>query len=107
MESVTSTWWTKTVTSDRFPAEFGVMYKFSTKSDAELVKEKYDLSCVLTFALVTSKSASYSNKVTIINSKGVARDKVVDVLNKLSGTSTGFKVTVNGIVSEANNLRYE
>ena len=107
MESVTSTWWTKTVTSDRFPAEFGVMYKFSTKSDAELVKEKYDLSCVLTFALVTSKSASYSNKVTIIDSKGVARDKVVDVLNKLSGTSTGFKVTVNGIVSEANNLRYE
>ncbi len=107
MEPVTSTWWTKTVTSDRFPAEFGVMYKFSTKSDAELVKEKYDLSCVLTFALVTSKSASYSNKVTIIDSKGVARDKVVDVLNKLSGTSTGFKVTVNGIVSEANNLRYE
>ena len=75
--------------------------------DAELVKEKYDLSCELTFALVTSKSASYSNKVTIIDSKGVARDKVVDVLNKLSGTSTGFKVTVNGIVSEANNLRYE
>ena len=107
MESVTSTWWTKTVTSDRFPAEFGVMYKFSTKSDAELVKEKYDLSCELTFALVTSKSASYSNKVTIIDSKGVARDKVVDVLNKLSGTSTGFKVTMNGIVSEANNLRYD
>ena len=37
MEAINSNWWTKSVTSDKFPAEFGVMYKFSTKSDAELV----------------------------------------------------------------------
>ena len=39
MEAVRETWWTKTVTSDKFPAEFGVMYKFSTRSDAELTQE--------------------------------------------------------------------
>ena len=107
MEAVTSTWWTKSVTSDKFPAEFGVMYKFSTKSDAELVQEKYDLSCELNFSCKTSKGASYTNMVTIINSKGVAKDKVVSTLDKLSGKSTGFRVTKDGIVSQANNMNYD
>lgn len=107
MEAVTSTWWTKSVTSDKFPAEFGVMYKFSTKSDAELVQEKYDLSCELNFSCKTSKGASYTNMVTIINSKGVAKDKVVSTLDKLSGKSTGFRVTKDGIVSPANSLNYD
>ncbi len=107
MEAVTSTWWTKSVTSDKFPAEFGVMYKFSTKSDAELVQEKYDLTCELNFSCKTSKGASYTNMVTIINSKGVAKDKVVSTLDKLSGKSTGFRVTKDGIVSPANSLNYD
>ena len=107
MEAVTSTWWTKTVTSDKFPAEFGVMYKFSTKSEAELIQEKYDLSCDLNFSLKTNKGASYSNTVTIINSPGVAKNKVVSTLDKLSGKSTGFRVTKDGIVSQANNLDYD
>lgn len=107
MEAVTSTWWSKSVTSDKFPAEFGVMYKFSTKSDAELVQEKYDLTCELNFSCKTSKGASYTNLVTIINSKGVARDKVVSTLDRLSGKSTGFRVTKDGIVSPANSLDYD
>lgn len=107
MEAVNSVWWTKSVTSDDFPAEFGVMYKFSTKSDAELVKEKYDLKCELKFNVVTSKGASYSNTVTIIDATGVPNNKVVSELNKYSGKSTGFRVTEKGIVSEANNLKYE
>ena len=107
MEAVNSTWWTKTVSSDKFPAEFGVMYKFSTKSDAELTQEKYDLTCELKFSCKTSKGASYSNTVTIIDSKGVAKDKVVSTLEKLSGKSTGFRITKDGIVSQANNLNYD
>ena len=101
MEAVNS------VTSDDFPAEFGVMYKFSTKSDAALVKDKYDLKCELKFNVVTSKGASYSNTVTIIDATGVPNNRVVSELNKYSGKSTGFRVTEKGIVSEANNLRYE
>ena len=107
MEAVTSNWWTKTVTSDKFPAEFGVMYKFSTKSEAELTQEKYDLGCDLNFRLMTSKGASYANTVTIINESGIAKNKVVSTLDKYSGKSIGFKVTINGIVSQANNLKYE
>lgn len=106
-EPITSTWWTKTVTSDKFPAEFGVMYRFGTKPATELVKEKYDLKCELIFNVKTSKGASYSNTVKIIDAIGVANNKVESELNKYNGNSTGFKVTVNGIVSEANNLRYE
>lgn len=107
MEPINSTLWTKSVTSDKFPAEFGVMYMFSTKSDAELVKEKYDLKCELKFNVVTSKGASYSNTVTIIDATGVANNKVVSELKKYSGKSTGFRVNEKGIVSEANNLKYE
>ena len=107
MEPVTSTWWTKTVTSDKFPAEFGVMYKFSTKSDAELTKEKYNLTCEFNFSCKTSKGASYTNNVTILNNQGIDRDKVVSTLNKISGNSTGFRVSKDGIFSAANNLRYE
>ncbi len=75
MEPITSPWWTKSVTSDKFPAEFGVMYRFSTKSDAELVKEKYDLEASLMIRIMTSKGASYSNTVTIMDNKGVARTR--------------------------------
>ena len=107
MEAITSTWWTKTVTSDKFPAEFGVMYKFSTKSDAELTQEKYNLTCDLNFNVKTSKGANYTNTVTIINSPSVNKDKVVSTLERLSGKSTGFRVTKDGIVSQANNLNYE
>jgi hypothetical protein len=107
MEAVTTPWWTKSVTSDKFPAEFGVMYKFSTKSDAELVKEKYDLEASIMFRIMTSKGASFSNTITIIDSKGVSKDKVVSTLNKLSGKSTGYRVTINGDASPANNLDYD
>lgn len=107
MEGVTSTWWSKSVTSDKFPAEFGVMYLFSTKSDAELTQEKYNLTCELNFNVKTSKGANYTNTVTIINAPSVNRDKVVSTLDKLSGKSTGFRVTKDGIVSQANNLNYD
>lgn len=107
MEAVTSTWWTKTVTSDKFPAEFGVMYKFSAKSDAELTQEQYDLTCDMNFSCKTTKGASYTNNVTIINAMDVSKDKVVSTLNRFSGKSVGFRISKDGIVSAANNLDYE
>ncbi len=107
MEAITSPWWTKSITSDKFPAEFGVMYKFSTKSDAELIKEKYDLEASIMFRMMTSNGASYSNTVSIIDAKGVAKDKVLSTLDKQSGKSIGYKVTINGNVSPANNMDYD
>ena len=107
MEAVTAPWWTKSVTSDKFPAEFGVMYKFSTKSDAELVKEKYDLEASLMFNFKTSKGASYTKNVTIINDSDVKKDKVVSTLKRYSSKSTGFRITIDGDVSPANNLDYD
>ena len=107
MEAVTSTWWTKTVTSDKFPAEFGVMYKFSAKSDAELTQEQYDLTCDMNFSCKTSKGASYTNNVTIMSAMDVSKDKVVNTLNRYSGKSVGFRISKDGIVSAANNLDYE
>lgn len=107
MDKITETWWSKTVTSDQFPAEFGVMYKFSTVPDNELTQEKYDLSCKLQFSGRTSKGSSYSNEVTIIDLSGVEASKVVNTLKKYDGKSTGFRVSKDGIYSSANNLDYE
>ena len=107
MEAIKSTWWTKTITSDKFPAEFGVMYKFSTKSDAELMKDKYDLSCKLQFNGKTSKPSSFSNEIVLFDLLGVAKNKVVSTLDKYSGKSTGFRVNKDGNYSPANDLNYD
>ena len=104
---ITSNWWTKTVTSEKFPAEFGVKYVFSPKSGADLKKEKYDLTCDLIFTVKTSKGLSHTNTVNILNSKGVVKNKVESTINGINGNSTGFKVTKDGDVSAANNLKYE
>lgn len=105
-DAITSTWWSKTVTSDKFPAEFGVMYNFGTKSESELSKEKYDLKCDLSFSCTTNKGAAYSNKITIFDEKEVAKKKVASTLDKYNGKQNGFKITENGVPSEANNLNY-
>ena len=107
MEAVSTTSWTKSVTSNKFPAEFGVMYKFSTKSDAELTQEQYDLTCDLNFSFRTSKGDAYTKNVTIINAPDVKKDKVVSTLDKYSGKSTGFRVTKDGDVDPANSLNYD
>ena len=86
-EPISSTWWTKTVTSDKFPAEFGVMYKFSIKSETELTKDKYDLTCELNFTVKTNNGDSHTNTISIIDSKGVSKDKVDDKLLDIIGDS--------------------
>lgn len=106
-EPITSTVWSKAITSDKFPAEFGVMCTFSTKSETELTKEKYNLTCDLNFSSKTSKGASYSNNVSILNETGVSKNKVISTLSKYSGKKVGYKVTEGGIYSEANNLNYD
>ena len=106
MDKITETWWTKTVTSDKVPAEFGVLYQFSTQSDADLTQEQYDLTCDMNFNVKTSKGAAYNNNITIINAPDVAKNKVVSTLDKLKGKSVGFRVSKDGIVSPANDLNY-
>ena len=107
MDKITDTWWTKTVTSNKFPAEFGVMYQFSTVADADLDQEQYDLTCEMNFNVKTSKGASYNNNFTIINESDVSKNKVVSTLDRASGKSVGFRVSKDGIVSSVNNLNYE
>lgn len=106
-DKITSTRWTQSITSDKFPAEFGVKFEFSPKSTAELTKDKYNLICELNLNIKTSKGANYTNSFTIINSPDVAKDKVINTLEKKSGTSIGFKVSKDGIPTQNNNLNYD
>ena len=105
-DKITTTWWTQSITSDKFPAEFGVKFEFSPKSTAELTKDKYNLICELNLNIKTSKGANYTNSFTIINSPDVSKDKVISTLNNKSGTSIGFKVSKDGIPTQNNNLNY-
>ena len=107
-DAINSTWWSKTITSDKFPAEFGLMCNFGTKSESELSKDKYSLYCDFSFSGSTSKGANYSNnKIVIIDEKDVAKKKVVSTLDKYNGKKEGFKVSENGIFTEADNLKFE
>ena len=107
MEAVNTPTWNKSVTSDKFPAEFGVMCNFGIKSESELNKDKYNLYCDFSFSSSTSKNANYSNKVVLFDEKDVAKKKVVSTLEKLNGKKKGYKVTENGIFSEADNLKFD
>lgn len=106
-DKISEIWWTQSITSDKFPAEFGMKFEFSPKALAELTKEKYNLTCELTLNIKTSKGANYTNSFDIIKSPDVAKDKVISTLERKSGTSVGFRVSKDGIPTLANNLNYE
>lgn len=106
-ETPNGTWWSKTVTSDKFPAEFGVMYKFSSKPIGELKKEKYDLAFDVNIAIKTSTGSAFSTPINIFDAKEVSKDKVESFINGYSGKSTGYKVTIDGNPTPANNMKYE
>ena len=106
-DKITTTWWSQSITSDKFPAEFGVKFEFSPKSLAELTKDQYNLTSELNMNIKTSKGANYTNSFTIIDSQNVSKDKVVSTLEKKSGTSVGFKVSKDGIPTPNNNLNYD
>ena len=106
-DKIATTWWTQSITSDKFPAEFGVKFEFSPKALAELTKDKYNLTSELNMNIKTSKGANYTNSFTIINSPDVSKDKVVSTLEKKNGTSVGFKVSKDGIPTQNNNLDYD
>lgn len=97
------TYWTQTVTSDKFPAEFGVMCDFGTKTDNELIKDKYDLTCTLKYTCTTNKGAAYANNYVIIDEKQVAKKNVNSKLTKIKSNSYGFKITENGVPTVMDN----
>ena len=59
------------------------------------------------FVMPSASGDEDQSATTIINASDVKKDKVVSTLNRLSGNSTGFKVTIDGDVSPANNLNYD
>jgi len=96
--------WTKTVNSDRLPAEFGVMYRFSPK---DLTKDKYNLKCTLTISITTSTGTNYSKQITIIDEPDVEKSRVAETLKNYNNHSTGFRVTKEGDVNITDGLKYE
>ncbi len=106
-DPIKTTRWTKVVTSDRFPAEFGVKYKFGVKPNSELNKETYNLSFDVNFSIKNSKGDTFNKSVTIIEPVEVDRDHVKEVLERYDNQSIGYRYSINGIPSEANNMDYD
>lgn len=107
-ESITDPWWSKSVTSDKFPAEFGVKFIFYAKTEAELTKDKYDLSCELNFNCKTSKGALYANTINVMEDikEPVAKKKVIKTLEDYDGTIYGFKITEDGKPTVDNKMKF-
>lgn len=110
MEAITSTTWTKTVTStptSKTAAQFGIQYKFNTKSEGELTKDKYDLKCTAGVAITTNKGGSFNNTIIVFDKTGVQKNKVLSFLNDYSGKSIGYKVGEDSNVTPSNDLKYD
>ena len=107
-EAINSAWWSKTVTSDKFPAEFGMQFTFSAKSEGELTKDKYTLSCELNFNCKTSKGALYANTINVMENEKepVAKKRVIKTLESYSGKTYGFKITEDGKPTVDNKMKF-
>ena len=107
-EAILEPWWSKNVTSDKFPAEFGVKFTFSAKTEAELIKDKYDLSCELNFNCKTSKGAVYANTINVMEDikEPVAKKNVIKKLESYDGTTYGFKITEDGKPTIDNKMKF-
>ncbi|MBQ4367184.1 MAG: hypothetical protein II786_03785 [Muribaculaceae bacterium] len=98
--------WTKTVTSKKFPAEFGYKLVISPNSESELTFDNYNISIVGTIAGSVSTGGSFDNTYKFIKENNTPKNNVVSTLKEQNGASFGYKLNKNGDASRAN-LNYD
>ncbi len=101
--------WNGIVTSNKFPAEFGVQFTFSPKQDSELTKDKYNLECRLNFNCKTSRGAIYANEINVMEDQKspVAKKNVNKTLKSYNGKIYGFRITEDGNPTVDNKMNFD
>ncbi len=85
-EVMTSTTWTKTVTTSRFPAQLGFKIDASVKNETELTKDNYSLAATGTIAIkrgvnsLNTTPLNFSAEVVKANVERIIDKEVDDVV---------------------------
>ena len=98
--------WTKTVTSNKFPAEMGVQFVISLKEESELTREKYNLVINSTFNGSVSGEGSHSDPEVICNYPEIEKKDVIKRMQGINRKSHGFRIHKDGRFDHAD-LNYD
>ena len=102
-EPVTTTTWSKNVTSTKFPAEFAVQIAYSPKEASQLTQETYNLMVNAEIEGNLSTGERFSFSRSFIGSP-TPKDNVIKTLENHSGDAMGYKVTKNGTATAMSNI---
>ena len=97
--AVTTTNWTKTVTNEKFPAQYAFQIAISPKDASSLTKETYDLQINAVISGELSTGEKFYNSKTILGVQNLAKDKVVSTLEKHDGDAMGYNISKDGTAS--------
>ena len=95
-EKVKNNTWTKSFTGGKAPANLGVKFVVSPKSETELTQETYNIQVEATIAASVTGGATYTNKSTIASYADLKKDKVVNAMRQINGKDFGYRVDRNG-----------
>ena len=99
-EPVTTTSWSKKVTTKNFPAQMGFMIAVSTKEESSLAKDTYNLAMEGSISGTVNTGGSFSNTTAIISSQpSVPKSNVLNIVEKADGKQMGYRIQKDGSAS--------
>ena len=99
-EPVTTTSWSKKVTTKNFPAQMGFMIAVSTKEESSLAKDTYSLGMEGSISGTVNTGGSFSNTTSIISSQpSVPKSNVLNIVGKADGKQMGYRIQKDGTAS--------
>lgn len=109
MDKITSTIWSKKVSSKKFPAEMGIKYRFQPKEGAKL-KERYEMSFKVTLSgkVVTgsTEKGNFTQSKTVFGGEFVPAANVDAELKAKSNQSYAFVVDKEGNASKTDKMGF-
>lgn len=109
MDKITSTIWSKKVSSKTFPAEMGIKYRFQPKQGAKR-KERYEMSFMVALSgkVVTgsTEKGNFIQSKTVLGAKFVPAAKVDDLLKAKSNQSYAFVVDKEGNATKTDKMTF-
>ena len=109
MDKITSTIWSKTVSSKKFPAEMGIKYRFQPKQGAK-PKERYEISfnVALSGKVVTgsTEKGNFTQSKTVFGAEFVPAAKVDDELKAKSNQSYAFVIDKEGNATKTDKMGF-
>ena len=108
-EIITGTSWSKTITSEKFPAEFGYKLDAQSKDVSDLTKDNYELGFSSNIAISVAEGSSViaTRVASDESTTSTAKDRVSSVVSRsINNRDLGIKVTKDGTINTGASLSY-